>query len=365
MLTYFQKKCKFFSNLLVIIAALLSLCAAFCTVSGLYSLFGKSVMVAVIIAFIEMARVSAVYTLHEFWGDVKAKFKWIGIIFVTIGTIISSAGIMGFFANSYGSMTFETAQINAQSEGKSNIINLARESIKFEQDNLSRLEAQLQSEQENYAKLKNNKEDGTLTSAQKQAQNRINNLRKEINTANKNIRTEKQKIDASTSEITSLNQESMAKAPELAAFGLIGKAIGIKDTNILVWVIIIMITCIFDLFAIFLWIWSSKIRQLGHDEKEAKKQIKEPNKEKVTKPEPIRKKLTKIMPKKVEKEELPQPKIKKKSEKTRKNKKLKKLFPISLEMDKKDDKMSSIKQAFKKSKKRKRGRKDFFSEFVN
>lgn len=354
MLTYFQKKCQFFSNLLVVIAAMLSLCAAFCTVSGLYSLFGKSLMVAVIVAFIEMARVSAVYTLHEFWGDVKARFKWIGIIFVTIGTIISSAGIMGFFANSYGSMTFETSQLSAQSAGKSTMINLARESIKFEQDNLAQLESQLQAEQANYSKLRNNNEDGTLTSAQKQTQNRINNLRKEITTAKKNIREEKQKIDNSTSEIAALTQESMQKAPELASFGLIGKAIGITDTNVLVWIIIIMITSIFDLFAIFLWIWSSKIRQLGHNAPNSSPQkplIKPSIRKQELKKDEIKVQKPKLQPK-----ETPR--------KPRKRKILKKLKQLSLAIPKKIDKMSSIKHTSKK-KNRKKGRKDFFSEFVN
>ena len=359
MLTYFQRKCRFFSNLLVAIAAMLSLCAAFCTVSGLYSLFGKSVMVAVIVAFIEMARVSAVYTLHEFWHDVKERFKWIGIIFVTIGTIISSAGIMGFFANSYGEMTFETAQLSAQSEGQSAVIKLARESIQFEQENLARLESQLKEEQANYNKLKNTNEDGSLTSAQRQTQNRINNLRKEINTANKNIRAEKAKIDNSSTQITNLTQESMAKSPELASFGIIGKAIGIKDTSVLVWVLIIMVTSIFDLFAIFLWIWSSKIRQLGHRQDEVVEEVVVEKKEKTPSIRLFKKKEPKI---KVEKEEEVPVIIEEKARKPRKIKKSKKIQEQPLAKPEKRFTMSSIKQVFKKKEK---GRKDLFSEFVN
>lgn len=357
MLTYFQRKCRFFSNLLVSIAAMLSLCAAFCTVSGLYSLFGKSAMVAVIVAFIEMARVSAVYTLHEFWHDVKARFKWIGIIFVTIGTIISSAGIMGFFANSYGEMTFETAQLNAQSEGQSAVIKLARESIQFEQENLARLESQLKEEQANYNKLKNNNEDGSLTSAQRQAQNRINSLRKEINTANKNIRAEKTKIDNSSNQISNLAQESMAKSPELASFGIIGKAIGINDTSVLVWVLIIMVTSIFDLFAIFLWIWSSKIRQLGHQNDDEEVIIEE-------KPRSIRKKAKKEVKKEVEIPVEVPVEVEDSPRKPRRIREKRNFLKQPLEKVKNMVKMSSIKHT-SGSKKTKRGRKDLFSEFTN
>ena len=91
-----------FSYIVLLLALIVSGCAAYFSVWGLSQLFaGASTAVIIMATALEIGKVVVTTALHRYWDKISGWLKFYLTISVGVLMIITSAGIYGFLSNAY------------------------------------------------------------------------------------------------------------------------------------------------------------------------------------------------------------------------------------------------------------------------
>lgn len=215
------KKIFSLSTLALIVALLLSGIAAWYSVVGLTAIFAAAVIPIIIMGgALEVAKVVTTVWLHRYWDRCKWLMKTYLTIAVLVLALVTSMGIFGFLSKAHLDQGVPTGDVAAQIQLIDEKINIQRELISSERQNieaarntLSQMDAQLT------ARLDRGDSEASVERAvQIRAQQR-----RERNTLNNEITNAQKRIEVINQEIQKLNLE---KAPLAASYRKIEAEVG-------------------------------------------------------------------------------------------------------------------------------------------
>lgn len=281
-------------QLILGIALAMSAVSAFITVTGLSDIYRHAgyLTVLFIAAAIETTRISSIYFISLFWKQLGKFFKTIGCTFIFCACLISAIGVSGFFFSAFQDSQNQVSTLEISQNTNNALIANLQDQIKSEQENIRILQTQLNAEVDVYNNLKNNTEDGSLTRQQSNSLSRKRSIQNQIANSNKEIKKLNEEIIKQTKDSGESQKQIVEAAPELARLRSISKMFGLGSEETLLYVLTLLIIFCFDPFAIWLMLFSNKVRDIQLQKQEVKEEIvvvkeekKKPIKEKKKKPE--------------------------------------------------------------------------------
>lgn len=245
-------------------ALLISATAAICSTLGVRSIFGGGLIIISIAAFIEVVRITSIIMLNKYFEYIRGILRWVGLAFVSVACIFSMWSVSGYFLEQYHNISADAKLISYDTSTTDYQIKDLQDSNKFTQEQIADLRKTLEQKREAYANLKNN-EDGSMTSQQNKINNEINKINNEISSLNKQLTANNKQISSYRTSLSDLNKEYAEKSPEIQRLKPFAKMFGITDESTIVMCIIILLTIIFDPFAIFLIFWGNRIVKLADE----------------------------------------------------------------------------------------------------
>lgn len=249
-------------------ALLISATAAVCSTLGVRSIFGGGMIIISIAAFIEVVRITSIVMLNKYFEYIRGILRWVGLAFVSVACIFSMWSVSGYFLEQYHNISADATLISYDTSTTDYQIKDLQDSNKFTQEQIADLRKTLEQKRETYSALKNN-EDGSMTSQQTKINNEINRINNEISSLNKQLTANNKQIATYRTNLSDLNKEYAEKSPEIQRLKPFAKMFGVTDESTIVMAIIVLLTIIFDPFAIFLIFWGNRIVKLA-DENETK-----------------------------------------------------------------------------------------------
>lgn len=249
-------------------ALLISATAAVCSTLGVKSIFGGGLIIISIAAFIEVVRITSIIMLNKYFEYIRGILRWVGLAFVSVACIFSMWSVSGYFLEQYHNISADATLISYDTSTTDYQIKDLQDSNKFTQEQIADLRKTLEQKREAYSALKNN-EDGSMTSQQTKINNEINRINNEISSLNKQLTANNKQIATYRTSLSDLNKEYAEKSPEIQRLKPFAKMFGVTDESTIVMAIIVLLTIIFDPFAIFLIFWGNRIVRLA-DENEVK-----------------------------------------------------------------------------------------------
>lgn len=249
-------------------ALLISATAAVCSTLGVRSIFGGGMIIISIAAFIEVVRITSIIMLNKYFEYIRGILRWVGLAFVSVACIFSMWSVSGYFLEQYHNISADATLISYDTSTTDYQIKDLQDSNKFTQEQIADLRKTLEQKREAYSALKNN-EDGSMTSQQTKINNEINRINNEISSLNKQLTANNKQIATYRTSLSDLNKEYAEKSPEIQRLKPFAKMFGVTDESTIVMAIIVLLTIIFDPFAIFLIFWGNRIVRLA-DENEAR-----------------------------------------------------------------------------------------------
>lgn len=205
--------------------------------------------------------------LNKYFEYIRGVLRWVGLAFVSVACIFSMWSVSGYFLEQYHNISADATLISYDTSNTDYQIKDLQDSNKFTQEQISDLRKTLEQKREVYANLKNDA-DGNMTSQQTKINNEINKINNEISSLNKQLNANNKQIATFRSSLADLNKEYAEKSPEIQRLKPFAKMFGISDESTIVMAIIVLLTVIFDPFAIFLIFWGNRIVKLA-DEKDS------------------------------------------------------------------------------------------------
>lgn len=261
----------------------MSAVSAFITVTGLSDIYRHAgyLTVLFIATAIETTRISSIYFISLFWKKISKFFKTIGCIFITCACLISAIGVSGFFFSAFQDTQNQVSTLEISQNTNNALISNLQDQIKSEQENIRILQEQLNAEVNVYNSLKNNIEDGSLTRQQTNSLSRKRSIQSQIANSNKEIKKLNEEIVKQTKESGESQKAIVEAAPELARLKSISKMFGLSSEETLLYILTLLIIFCFDPFAIWLMLFSNKVRDI---QPQKQKEIKEEIIENIEKP---------------------------------------------------------------------------------
>ena len=131
------KKIFSLSTLALIVALTLSSIAAWYSVVGLTAIFAAAVIPIIIMGgSLEVAKVVTTVWLHRYWDRCGTIMKSYLTIAVAVLAIVTSMGIFGFLSKAHMDQGIPTGDVAAQISLIDEKINIQKELIKSERDNI-------------------------------------------------------------------------------------------------------------------------------------------------------------------------------------------------------------------------------------
>lgn len=256
-------------------ALLISATAAVCSTLGVRSIFGGGMIIISIAAFIEVVRITSIVMLNKYFEYIRGILRWVGLAFVSVACIFSMWSVSGYFLEQYHNISADATLISYDTSTADYQIKDLQDSNKFTQEQIADLRKTLEQKREAYSALKNNK-DGSMTSQQTKINNEINRINNEISSLNKQLTANNKQIATYRTNLSDLNKEYAEKSPEIQRLKPFAKMFGVTDESTIVMVIIVLLTIIFDPFAIFLIFWGNRIVRLANENEAKLKEEDEP-----------------------------------------------------------------------------------------
>lgn len=285
-------------QLILAIALAMSAVSAFITVTGLSDIYRHAgyLTVLFIAAAIETTRISSIYFISLFWKQLSKIFKAIGCTFILCACLISAIGVSGFFFSAFQDSQNQVSTLEISQNTNNALIANLQDQIKSEQENIRILQTQLNAEVDVYNNLKNNTEDGNLTRQQTNSLSRKRSIQNQIASANKEIKKLNEEIIKQTKDSGESQKQIVEAAPELARLRSISKMFGLTSEETLLHILTLLIIFCFDPFAIWLMLFSNKVRDIQSQK------IEEVKEEIIVKEKPIKEKKIKKKKEKIETE---------------------------------------------------------------
>lgn len=279
----------------------MSAVSAFITVTGLSDIYRHAgyLTVLFIAAAIETTRISSIYFISLFWKQLGKIFKTIGCTFILCACFISAIGVSGFFFSAFQDSQNQVSTLEISQNTNNALIANLQDQIKSEQENIRILQAQLNAEVNVYDNLKNNNEDGSLTKQQSSSLSRKRSIQNQIAAANKEIKKLNEEIVKQTKDSGESQKQIIEAAPELARLRSISRMFGLGSEENLLFALTLLIIFCFDPFAIWLMLFSNKVRDIQLKKQEVKEEVVVIKEEKK---KPIKEKKVKKKKEKVETE---------------------------------------------------------------
>lgn len=261
------------SRLAIFASLMLSVTSAYCTVSGVHSLFiGGGIIVAIIAGCIEASRVSTVFLIHHYWNKLKFGLKTTGCMFILIACLFSAWGVYGYLSSAYGTQLDNVAPLSLQIQAKQDEITIQEGIIKNNNEQIEGIKASTNTQNKLFEKQLSGDTSGLtqeeLAKIQKQQNRAIGNseyYQTQINRLYNKNRTANDEIVRLKKEIAQLKTDSIKLAPELQRMKGLASLFGITDDNILITLVIILIMCIFDPLSMYLMILGDNIGKMADD----------------------------------------------------------------------------------------------------
>ena len=275
-------------QLILAIALAMSAVSAFITVTGLSDIYRHAgyLTVLFIAAAIETTRISSIYFISLFWKQLGKIFKTIGCTFILCACFISAIGVSGFFFSAFQDSQNQVSTLEISQNTNNALIANLQDQIKSEQENIRILQTQLNAEVDVYNNLKNNTEDGSLTRQQSNSLSRKRSIQNQIANSNKEIKKLNEEIIKQTKDSGESQKQIVEAAPELARLRSISRMFGLGSEENLLFALTLLIIFCFDPFAIWLMLFSNKVRDIQNQKVEEIKEevvIKEEKKPKKVK----------------------------------------------------------------------------------
>lgn len=285
-------------QLILAIALAMSAVSAFITVTGLSDIYRHAgyLTVLFIAAAIETTRISSIYFISLFWKQLSKIFKTIGCTFIFCACLISAIGVSGFFFSAFQDSQNQVSTLEISQNTNNALIANLQEQVKSEQENIRILQSQLNAEVSVYDNLKNNNEDGSLTKQQSNSLSRKRSIQNQIANSNKEIKKLNEEIIKQTKDSGESQKQIIEAAPELARLRSISRMFGLGSEENLLFALTLLIIFCFDPFAIWLMLFSNKVRDIQLKKQEVKEEvvvIKE-EKKKPVKEKKVKKKKEKV-----------------------------------------------------------------------
>ncbi len=267
------KKTRRNSHLAIFASLMLSMTSAYCTVSGVHSLFvGGGLMVALIASCIEASRVSTVFLIHHYWNKLKWGIKTVGCSFIFIACLFSAWGVYGYLSSVYGTQLDNVAPLTLQIQAKQDEIQIQQDIIDGNNQQIEGIKSSSSTQNKLFEKQlsgdTSNLSQEELTKIQKQQNRAIGNseyYQTQINRLYNKNRTASDNIVRLKKEIAQLKADSIKAAPELQRMKGLASLFGITDDNVLITLVIILIMCIFDPLSMYLMILGDNIGKMADD----------------------------------------------------------------------------------------------------
>ena len=267
------KKTRRNSHLAIFASLMLSATSAYCTVSGVHSLFvGGGLMIALIASCIEASRVSTVFLIHHYWNKLKWFIKSVGCLFILIACLFSAWGVYGYLSSAYGTQLDNVAPLSLQIQAKQDEIQIQQDIIDGNNQQIEGIKSSSTTQNKLFEKQLSGDTSGLtqeeLAKIQKQQNRAIGNseyYQTQINRLYNKNRTASDNIVKLKKEIAQLKADSIKAAPELQRMKGLASLFGITDDNILITLVIILIMCIFDPLSMYLMILGDNIGKMADD----------------------------------------------------------------------------------------------------
>lgn len=267
------KKTRRNSHLAIFASLMLSVTSAYCTVSGVHSLFvGGGLMVALIASCIEASRVSTVFLIHHYWNKLRWFIKSVGCLFIFIACLFSAWGVYGYLSSAYGTQLDNVAPLTLQIQAKQDEIQIQQDIIDGNNQQIEGIKSSSSTQNKLFEKQlsgdTSNLSQEELTKIQKQQNRAIGNseyYQTQINRLYNKNRTASDNIVQLKKEIAQLKADSIKLAPELQRMKGLASLFGITDDNILITLVIVLIMCIFDPLSMYLMILGDNIGKMADD----------------------------------------------------------------------------------------------------
>lgn len=265
------KKTRRNSHLAIFASLMLSITSAYCTVSGIHSLFiGGGLMVSLIASCIESSRVSTVFLIHHYWNKLTWGIKTVGCSFILIACLFSAWGVYGYLSSAYGTQLDNIAPLTLQIQAKQDEIQIQQDIIDGNNQQIEGIKSSSSTQNKLFEKQlsgdTSNLSQEELTKIQKQQNRAIGNseyYQTQINRLYNKNRTASDNIVKLKKEIAQLKADSIKVAPELQRMKGLASLFGINDDNVLITLVILLIMCIFDPLSMYLMVLGDNIGKMA------------------------------------------------------------------------------------------------------
>lgn len=246
-----MKMNKRISLITFIVATIISITSAYCTVMGFANIFISAPITAMVIAsVIELGRVVLIYDVHHYWHIMPFIKKLPGVLMLLIAMSLSAIGVFGFFANAHSASSRDALPMQLEIGQLESLIETTKSEIDMNNVQIKQLQESMTS--------------GSMDEAMKKfvemkyvskAMNLHTELQGQINSLTESNRELNKKINDSQVRIVELQKEAEIKAPTIAHLKYFSKLFNIdNDTSIIVFIVMIML--VFDTMAMYLMITS-------------------------------------------------------------------------------------------------------------
>lgn len=257
---------SFHSFILLCFALIISVTSAFITVTGLADMYRNAgyLTVLLVAAAIEATRVANIYFISLYWKQLSKWFRIVGCAFILTACTISAVGVSGFFFGAFKDSQTEIQLLETKTSSNTSIIKNIQDQINSNKEVLAGLQVQLENEGNIYNSLKEN-EDGTQSKQQKNSIYRQRQIQNQITELNKEISKQNSQIIEYSKESAQNSENIVNASPELNRLQSIANMFGLSSVNSLLYLLTLLVILCFDPVGIYLLIFSTKIKTLKDD----------------------------------------------------------------------------------------------------
>ena len=223
--------------LLLSTALLMEVISSYLSVIGLSALFSGDVVIILMAIILDVAKVTSVSFLYQYWGDIKRTMKYYLTTAVMVLMLITSAGAFGYL-----SAAFQRAvQPNLEVSLRVDALTRQQESLEAEKKELSDL------------KLSINKQIASVPTSETEVARRrlIASMKPELDRTNKRLETVNAQLDDVRAKVLAAKSENLDKDVHAGPIVYVSKAFGVSMEDASKYIILVIVA-VFDPLAIML-----------------------------------------------------------------------------------------------------------------
>lgn len=211
--------------------------SSYLSVVGLSALFSGDIVIIVMAVILDIAKVTSVSFLYQYWGEIKRAMKYYLTAAVVVLMLITSAGAFGYL-----SAAFQRAiQPNLE--------------VSLRVDSLSRQQTSLETEKKELTdlKLSINKQIASVPTSETDVARRrlIASMKPELDRTNKRLETVNTQLDDIRTKTLAAKSENLDKDVHAGPIVYVSKAFGLSMEDASKYIILIIVA-VFDPLAIML-----------------------------------------------------------------------------------------------------------------